>query len=239
LGELQTEFLGHRGIVRLDHKTTRNKVAGSDNHFTRASLATSLAWADSKFALTRPINDSFAIISAAGRPEGVNIPINSTEGRAETEITSFGPGVLGNLGSYYHSPVSIDDSVLPMGYQPPNLFYNVQNGYKQGTRIHLAINEIISIQFELLDPMRKPVSLETGELKKVDDNAFSPITFFSSRSGSVLIEGLRPGNYILKFYSGKWLEIPLKIDSEIGHGLLRIPPIVLQPVQSDGAVSEK
>ena len=227
------------------HDTDNNR----DTHEIGARVATAIAYADGKFAITRPISRSFAIISYKNDNAFKNIKLGFnpvTEGEKlsyESEINKFGHAVLPDLSNYLYRDIKIDTATLPVGYKLDKSNYVVLPAFYSGISIELnntvQIIGVGRLKFENGDRM----GLVTGYMIQKDDpgligsgsigykNAQKRILFFSDRSGVVQFDQLDSGTYKLKVeFENKIYIAEISVPQGVESGIYKLGDIVMYEV---------
>lgn len=93
------------------------------------AVAGSLAYVGNTFALTRPINDSFAVIKV-GDLKGVRVYQNSQEAGMTDDS---GKLVIENLNSFIDNQISINDKDIPMEYSLTTVLKHISPPLKSGS----------------------------------------------------------------------------------------------------------
>ena len=106
-----------RAFVGLTHFTTWDeKFASITDQRTSARAAFSLAFADGRLALARPILNGFAIIEPHRSARGGKLVVNPTEDGHLAASGSLGPAVVPDLSAYSEREIVIEPSDMPVGY---------------------------------------------------------------------------------------------------------------------------
>ncbi len=132
-------YTGYRAVASLSHDVT-TPASNAENLDSRTSLGfgTALVYADGQFAVSRPVQDSFAMVvprlELAGQKIGVDWVRDSYYARADW----LGPAVLPSLSSYQVRTLTIDAPDLPLGYELGPSEYTVWPTYRSGTVIRIG-----------------------------------------------------------------------------------------------------
>ncbi len=193
---------------------------------SNAQLKTALSFADGQFAISKPIRDSFAIITG---PENQNKDIAVNKGGAGFTRTEgkdlpdryhsliqkdMSPAVI-NMSSYYYNNLNVDSTALPLGSDLESTEFNLKAGYKQGYLLKAGGEPGVIVDATLLDRTGNPLALKGGELVALEAKK-KPITFFTNRTGRIRLVSVPPGKYQLELFDHKnktpyILNIPNKI----------------------------
>jgi outer membrane usher protein len=159
------------------------------------SLGSSLVYADGIWALSRPVNDSFAIFiphkSLKDHFIGIE-PIGQDGYMAETNTGST--MVLPTLSAYYHKMINISTPDVPIGYDLNDNYMTLLPSYRSGTLVQIGSEPGILLDGTLLTAAGEPLVLQVGELRQRGQPA-GESNFFTSKKGRFRISGIKPGDY--------------------------------------------
>lgn len=191
-----TRYTGYRGEASLVHDVT-TPISGEmqTDSRTRFRFGTALVYADGQFAVSRPVRDSFAMITAHPDLHGHTIGVDPLRERHSAKIDRWGPAVIPDLNAYLARNIVIDAPDLPPGYEIGSSVYTLLPAYKTGTVVRVGTGATVLYSGILQDADGMPVPLKFGEIIALADSDQPPIEFFTNRSGRFSIEGLRPGSY--------------------------------------------
>lgn len=216
----QAEYVAPRAILRMDHQSNFPRDANRTQHVSALGLSSALVWGGSSVSLSRPVTDSFAVLSAKGLSAGEEIAVNPQDGAAETYITRIFPGVLPNLSSYYETPVSLDTSALPPGLNVAEEYLQVKPTYKSGVEVNLNTDSSVTIVGVLKKVDGTPLALASGDIVKEETKEGAAV-FFTNKRGQFVAENLKPGNYHLRFYEGDFRPVRFRVH-EGARGMIRL-----------------
>ena len=183
------------------HDETLPTGTGSQASLERRSsirFGTALAYADGHFAVSRPINDAFAMVVPHANLAGYTIGVQPVGGHFAAEAGLLGPAVVYNLSSYQIQPVNVAASDLPLGYDLGPGIYQTMPGYRGGIVIPVGSDANVLVDGVLHDGADKPVPLAAGVARPLDGKSPEK-EFFTNRAGRFRIDGLRPTAYDLVF----------------------------------------
>lgn len=191
-------YTGYRfaGRVAQNNSLARQDGDGRSRR-TTVNLGTALAFADGHFAISRPISDSFALFPRHPALSGQKVEVNPVDDQPSAQSDFLGTAILPDLASYYQHHVVFDSPDLPLGYELGQQVYNVHPTYRSGVVIPVGTGATVLGDAILVDATDKPLPLERGQIRSLDDPARPPIEFFTSRTGRFRVEGLSPGRYQL------------------------------------------
>jgi outer membrane usher protein len=233
------EYTGNRFEARAEQRITTtdpDRSFGSEN-YTELSIGSALVWADGRFAVTRPVFDSFVIIAkneGAGEFELAADPqgsIFSTDRKYMAVSSDLGPAVVPDLNSYYVRTIEVDAPEAPPGVSLGGQALHFQPGYRGGFVVDVGDDRNVAVMTVLVDSAGVPVEYAAGYAIIDDDR--KPI--FTNAGGRLYIDGLKHGERIrIEFDSPAGLVAYLTVpDGEIG--IIRLEtPVQLYPVNPDG-----
>jgi len=221
-------YTGYRADLSLSHDvTTPASSAENVDNRTSGRFGTALVYADGQFGLSRPVQDSFALVvphsELAGQKIGVDPVGHSYTARADW----LGPAVLPNLTSYQVRKVTIDAPDLPLGYELGPGEYTVWPTYKSATVMRIGTGATVLLRGVLETADGAPVSLQAGEIVSLSEPKMTPIEVFTNRKGKFMAEGLKPGAFELRLFADAQakvrFEIPKGKAGLYDMGSLRLP----------------
>lgn len=206
---------------------------------TRFRFGTALLYADGQLAVSRPVQDSFAIIAPHPDLKGQKIGVDPLRDTYTATIDRWGPAVVPNLGSYQYRTVTIDAPELPPGYELGPGSYMIRPTYKSGTAIRVGTGATVLLGGILENADGTPVSLEAGEIVSLSEPVEKPLELFTNRRGKFSLEGLRPGAYEMRLFSDPPTAVRFEIPKgKVGIydiGTLRLPKApAVEPPRTNG-----
>jgi outer membrane usher protein len=124
-----------QAILRGDIGLGRNEDLTTQD--LRLSLAGAIVRIGKTNALTRPVTDSFALVSV-GEAEGVGVYVN---GQPSGATNRRGQVVIPDLSSYYENQVSIEDKDVPIEYLMPGVRINVSPPLRSGSCLNFPLQK--------------------------------------------------------------------------------------------------
>lgn len=216
--------------VNLASRTANDSSENNDDDLaTRTTLSfnTAIAYADGVVAVSRPINNSFALFKADPSLKGRRIAIASpgslnragSEGEGEDAlpdrynavIDGLGPGVIAELSPYYYRQLSADPQALPLGADLSYTDAVLLPSNRSGTVVDIGGAIGVILDGVLLDINGRPLQLEGGQLVRSDGNGVNVISMFTNRTGRFRVPSVPPGRYRLELYSYPDLNIEIEI----------------------------
>ncbi len=164
-----------------------DEVAGTGSY--QFGLSGALAGVAGQWGASRPISDSFGMVSVGNLP-GIRVYANNLEiGRTRENGTLFVP----RMASYFENPIAIEDRDLPMNITVPEVRYIVMPALRSGTLIDFRPRRVQAVAGRLVleEAQRPPVGNGEGSIM-VSGNAM-PI--YTSRTGEFYLEDIGAGEY--------------------------------------------
>ena len=144
-----------RAILRADVNHDRDDF--NTNTGARVSLSGALVHVGGHFGLTRPVRDSFSLVSI-GNAEKVQVYVSGQDmGRTNSQGKLFVP----DLFSYYENRVSFEDKDIPIDYLMPQVELAVSPPFHSGSCVNFPL---------------KRYQAFTGTLLTGTEGSFSPLT---------------------------------------------------------------
>jgi len=208
-------YTGSRGRISMDHDVTspRDENANSEGR-SQVRVATAIAFAGGKVALSRPISNSFAIVSPHPQLKNQKIGIDPIGDRYRSEIDTFGSAVIPDLSPYQRRVLTVEAPDLPLGYDLGGAVFTVEPTYKSGTAISVGTDATVIGRGTLTAIDGRVLSLQAGEIFSLDRPNDPAITFFTNRKGRFVIEGLRPGTYRVEMFLAREAVLQITIPED-------------------------
>ncbi|AFZ03979.1 fimbria/pilus outer membrane usher protein [Calothrix sp. PCC 6303] len=226
-------YPGFRGNLELSHDFTRlGNGINTDSHRTRLNFGTAVVFADGNFGLSRPIDNSFAIVVPHQNLRGKKIGVNPVGESYFAQIDGLGSAVLPSFQPYNVSSIKIDSSQLPLGYDLGKENYNILPSYKSGVVIHVGTDATVFIKGKLILADGKPLSQKTAQVVSLLDTKWQPITLFTNKAGKFALTGLKPGRYEIRFNEESLQKVSFEIPKNTA-GLYDIGTLTFSSVSSN------
>ena len=179
------------------------------------SAESAFVYADNHFAVSSPIQDSFAIFAKDSTLDSQSVFVGD-EGR---QIGWFGPTVIPSLSDRVVTDVMVDIPSLPIGSK-----YDRIHSFKpvniQGYLVEMRVTPSVLLMGKLIDSKKKPKKYFRGYIHNIDDPS-NKIRFITSRSGIFQAANLVPGDYVLTFGKKPYELISIIIPKD-ANGLYRL-----------------
>jgi outer membrane usher protein len=210
---------GHRGAIRA--RTSRSDNV-DDTHLV--VLEGAIAFADGHFALSQPIEDSFAIVYP-----GDSLADSVTTLSRNAQIDKFGPAVISDINAYQVQRIQVEDTDAPIGVDFGSSLFYIDPTYGSGTAVEIGDGGTLLVTGTLLDDKGEPLSLKTGYLTptlNVDKRLF----FFTNRQGEFSLLGVEEGSYQLVLDSTSLESAVLELTEKgSDQGLILLGDIMIGP----------
>ena len=182
--------------ARHDHVQT---IGNSATRQARSLVAfgTSIVTAGGSVSVTRPVADSFFIVTPHPRIAERRVGIDPLDNDYTSETDWLGSPALSGLTSYQYRSTAIDVIDLPPGYDVGNDRPVLLPSYRSGILVPIGSDAATAVIGILVDRDSKPVTLASGEITPREASKVS-YPFFTNRRGRFRTDGLRPGQYDLR-----------------------------------------
>lgn len=147
---------GRRGNYRGEWRLNGDAY-GSDHEYD-ISTSGALVWIDGRFHLSRPVEDSFALVKV-GNLSNVSVAQN---GQISGRTDRHGEILLPSLNSYYDNQVGIDEQSIPFNYGIHEINRYISPAWRSGSCLFFAASR------------SQPL---TGKIKLLRDNQLLPVEF--------------------------------------------------------------
>lgn len=236
-GTLGLDYFNQRLEGRLAHSSIL-KENDDFGQVSQLNFGTGLAFTLKSLSLTRPIDNSFALVSMKRKPAGYSIPIGRDSLNKRAEINFWGPAVLNNLAPYYGSSVNLNLNNLPYGYSVLKDNFKFKPTYKSGVSLNVEVKGEVTLYGYAKYNNKNPASYITGNFYKhssEEENQKRELIsqFFTGAGGAFNIEQLKEGEYLLEFIDDEgeaFAPIIMKIEKQIGVVELE-EPVILKRVK--------
>ena len=224
-GSLALNYAGNRGQIELLHSQTQYRRDIQET-ISSASFNTGFGFVGGKLGWGPAVYDSFAVVTRPSHWLDQAFAVNPKEGdRAEAEVNSFGPALVTNLQSYQYALVAFDNSQIKEGYQFSPNSYILHPTYKSGILLRPGTDSTVFGEGVMIGADGAPVPLASGEFIS---KTGKPSEFFTNTVGKFVVEGLNPGEYVVRFHERAYQEFRLTIpdDARGAHNLgeIKITP---------------
>ena len=224
-------FTANRAEIGLNH-TTVYELTGrrAESQRTSLRLGTAIAFADGKFALSRPIYESFAMVDAHDSLKDAPVVVDPREEHYSAKSGIFGPAVEPSLGAYIRRTLTYDVPAAPVGYDLGAASAKMIPPYRGGYLITAGSDYSVTAMGTLTGPDGALISLLAGKATEMDSANPRTLTIFTNRTGRFGIAGMRPGRWRIEMPT----EPPTVVEIEIPEnatGVVRLGEIKLGDAQ--------
>ncbi|GEM_PF-6470492 len=160
-------------------------------------FASAVAFAGGEVAVSRPIRDSFVLLSPRSQVAPYRVPVRGGGGSV-VAVVDGRAAVMPDLQAYRPSSLSLDGSYLPDGFSVGQERYAFSPGYRSGYRMVVGSSAAVYVRGRLVDGNGEPIALEAGEVIAGDGTT---LPFFTNQEGGFEITDLSPGEYRLQLYA--------------------------------------
>jgi outer membrane usher protein len=233
--DASASYVANRALIGLSHSTQfGSATATSTVQRTALRLGTAMVLADGHFALSRPINDSFALAVPHSTLKGHSVVVEPRKnGHFLGESGILGGAVDPSLTSYFERVVSYDVPDAPTGYDLGSGNIRIKPPYRSGYLITAGSEYSVNLTGTLFNSEHEAISLMSGTAIELDRLERAPLTVFTNRAGRFAIQGMRPGRWKIEFPGSKpmiaVIEVPAKAE-----GLVMMGEVTLMPQDEQG-----
>lgn len=188
-------------------------------HATNLQFGSALVFAGGRFAISRPVSDSFAILAPLDNLDGQNIQVNPQKnGTYLAETDSFGSAVASDLPSYSTTVLTLGQKNLKQTSSLPQDHFTLKPKLHSGYLIPIGSDATVYLKTKLLNVDGTPVSMIAAQAYYLNDKSKEPVMLFTNRNGLVRSEGFRKGRYRLEISDSEYepteFEIPDNVSDE-------------------------
>jgi len=190
----QEEYYGNLNFAdrRAEFALNQDALSGGRDQ-TSVHWGSALVYADGQFGISRPVQDSFALVESAGslRADG-GVGLQPQAQRYQAQEDWLGPAVLPQLTSYYATHVTAEPRRPEADFDPQDGDMLLLPTYHSGTLIRLGRPAALDATLKLTWSDGRPVNCLDGRLTAADGRSWE---FISNRQGLVYLSGLAAGKY--------------------------------------------
>jgi outer membrane usher protein FimD/PapC len=200
------QYNAKRGIVSAEYSGDFPD-SGKSRESYRLSAAGGIAYVGGAFGLSRPVTDSFGLVTV-DNVAGVRVYQNNQEiGRTDARGRVFLP----TMGSYVENQISIADKDVPMDYSLAEVSRLVSPPLRSGSVIRFDARKYRAVTGKLgvkVDGKIRPV--EYHEIRTMVSG--KELSFPTGKGGEFYLENLQAGTYEAAFeFEGRKCAVPLKV----------------------------
>jgi len=194
--DFNTQYNANRFTMNVDHGSFYEQLnADSAYHQSRLSFASSIAFADTSWAIGKPIYDSFALVTPHSSLKDKKITLGQYKNQYRATNEDFETILLNDIGSYNSTSVTVDIDNLAPGYDIGSGMVTFFAPYRGGHAVTIGTEANISIIANLLNEQKKPLALQVGIAICTESSTKTEHTFFTNKKGRFALTGLAPCKY--------------------------------------------
>jgi len=194
-------YAGYRGEASLSQDVTTPQPGMGVDSRTSLRLGTALVFADGEFAVSRPIQDSFALVKAEKSLAGQTVGVDPIDQQFRARADRFGDAVIPDLQSYQYRKITSDPQNVPVGRDPGQQSFTAMPSYKSGTVIRVGEEGTVALAGTLQTVDGQLIALQAGDLTEEGAADKTAATLFTNREGKFYVEGLKVGRYSLRLHA--------------------------------------
>jgi outer membrane usher protein len=202
---------GYRFSTQVEPTVQRTAGADEGEQILAGQFSSAVAFAGRTVAVSRPIRDSFVIVTPRAQVAPYTIPVRGSGGAVIARLEG-GATVVPDLMAYRSSGISLDGINLPDGFSLGADRFSFAPGYRSGYAITVGSRAVVYARGRLVDQLGAPLSLQAGEVVASDG---SGIPFFTNGDGEFEITGLSAGEYRLFLYADPDAETVFAVPDDV------------------------
>lgn len=167
---------------------------------TTAQIRTALVYGDGVLAFSKPLFDSYVLVTPAGEAKEETLYVTPSTG-APLRATAKSPALF-LVNSYEKTRLWLDTPLAAEGYEVSRPVRVLRPPYRSGTIVRAEITHTVFVEGTLLYEDGKPVALQGGTfvaLGEGEGQEMKQVYFFTDEMGIFQAYGLHPGTYELRF----------------------------------------
>jgi outer membrane usher protein len=220
-GAIGANYTANRADLGLNHSMSfSSSTSDIQDSRTSVRIGTALAFADGKFAVSRPISDGFAMVAGHPSLNGASIEIEPRDGGFESRSGLLGPAVVPALSAFVERQISFDVPNAPAGYDLGSGNIRVLPPLHAGYLAIVGSDYSVTVVGKLMDRDGVALAFVSGKATEISQPDREPVVLFTNRDGRFGASGLRPGQW----------RIEMGGDQNATY-LLTVPPNALGVVQ--------
>lgn len=198
------QYVANRARVSVSHYTTGDALYGlkggrfdgsiSENR-SSVRVETAVAFADGRFAIGRPVTNSFAIIDTHATLAGRGAEVGRNSNRVEVQSDGLGPLLVPDVSPYSTTRLQYDVADLPPGYDLGPGAFDLVAPHRAGYSLEVGSAYTVTAYGTLVGSDGEPVALLTGTAKPLDGATGRDVQVFTNRTGRFSAQGLAPGRW--------------------------------------------
>ncbi|MGV6809907.1 MAG: fimbria/pilus outer membrane usher protein [bacterium] len=229
----------------VSHQVRKPNNTEDYYHRSQIKLESAVAFAGDAVGISRPIQDSFAIVTSPDYQGNTdkkrnaiavakgNMSFRRDKGHAlpdyyHSVISEKGMPAVVPLSDYHQTQVNVDSSALPLGSDPDATEFKVRPHYHQGYQLQAGGKLGVIVDATLKDQENKVLALKGGEFiaekPYTKNKKIKP--FFTNQAGRLRLS-LPVGRYKLDLYDypdlpAIWVDVPNKQGEHYDLGIITV-----------------
>lgn len=199
--------LTHKGFLFAHDRTPKRQE-------TQLTFGSAIVFADGHWAISRPVNNSFAIVVPNQRLKDQMIGINSDGKGGYAAVAKGSAAVFPNLAAYRLSSIQFNAPDLPIGLDLGKSSAEIFPTYKSGAVIKLGNDATVFLRGRLQDQQGNPMGFATGQVISRSDKTWQSVTLFTNQTGRFALLGFKPGKYEIQLNQPQRVRIPFEIPAD-------------------------
>ena len=214
-------YAANRADLGLAHSTAFSQATDDiSDQRTSLRVGTSLAFAGGRFALGRPITDSFVIVHPYQNARETVLEVEPSPDGYYARTGRLGAAVYGQLNSYTPRTVIYDAPFASAGFDVGQGAVRVLPPYRAGYAVSVGSDYNMTVIGRLLDREGEAVALLTGVAIEQGGDG-QRVEVFTNRQGTFGAPGLKAGHWRIQMLGGDRLEYDLVV-TEDPNGIARV-----------------
>lgn len=200
----QGSYVTARADVGAAHTVSYDAESGEiAQQRSSVRMAGAAAFSDGRFAIGRPLGDSFAILTRHETLKDSQIRVGAVEeGQELARSGLFGPALVDAGTPYNPNVIVYDVTNPPEGYDLGRASFDVKPRLHASYHLMVGSDYNMTIIGDLIGPDGKPLALQTGEVVSLDDAKAPRIEIFTNREGRFGASGIGPGRWRILILTG-------------------------------------
>ncbi|MGB1311490.1 MAG: fimbria/pilus outer membrane usher protein [Leucothrix sp.] len=206
-------YRANRFEFSASHSTDIKSLTNGNSNGQRTTLraGAAVAFAEGKFAIGRPIRDSFAIFYPHSTIAGSQLLIGNRneQGLYDAQSDGLGPllvdtGGLSSFSSYNRAlDLRYDVNNLPLGYDLGTGLASISPRYKSGFAVQVGSAYNVIATGTLLDAYDRPLKLLLGKATEMGVKSPRSSDAFTDNEGRLSASGLSAGRWKVEMFAKK------------------------------------
>jgi outer membrane usher protein len=190
-------YIGNRFELDTAHGGDFTRLSNAHGVHHSATIGTAIAFADSSFAVGRPVRSSFAVVGMHPSLKESTLRLSpSDEGEVATSDW-LGPALVSDISPYAPAHLSYDVADLPDGYDIGTGAFDMQAPYKTGYGLTVGSGFAVTAIGALSDTEGKRLKLLSAEAFE-KRNPERKVALFTNEEGRFGGQGFGPGEWIIE-----------------------------------------